>query len=224
MTRTRGFTLIEMAVTLFIITLVIGAMMGPLRAHIENRNDREANDVIAQYQDAIMAFVGANGRLPCPVATPPAGTVLPANPVENCALTDGLVPYHILGLQAIDPWGRAYRYAVDPNYVTLAGIKAIWQTPTPPGLPGRAVCTTAAGASATACAAGATTATAAAVIYSQGAGQWGTADEGANLDGDAVFVQRARTDPGMANPFDDIVVPISTYLLLGRLITTTQLP
>ena len=64
--KTRGFTLIEMAVVLFIFGLLIAGVLGPLETQLEAR---DRNSTIATMNEIIEALYGyaiTHGRLPCP--------------------------------------------------------------------------------------------------------------------------------------------------------------
>lgn len=65
-TNTAGFTLIELAVVLFIVTLLIGGMLLPLSAQNEIRGRQETDRALATIRDALIGFAVVNGRLPCP--------------------------------------------------------------------------------------------------------------------------------------------------------------
>ena len=64
--RTAGFTLIELAMVLFIVSLLIGGLMLPLSAQHEIRGRQETERALANIREALIGFAVVNGRLPCP--------------------------------------------------------------------------------------------------------------------------------------------------------------
>ncbi len=66
-----GFTLIEIAISLFILTLVIGALLTPLATQTEERQAREAERTMTEMLEALIgyALTQTSPRLPCPDRT-----------------------------------------------------------------------------------------------------------------------------------------------------------
>lgn len=86
----RGFTLIELAMVLFIIALVLGGVLTPLSAKLEQDERTKTQDLLNQARDSLIGFALVNGHLPCPDC--PNGTI-----TANCgAVQSGL------GASAID--------------------------------------------------------------------------------------------------------------------------
>lgn len=75
--RPAGFTLIELAMVLFIVALLIGGLLMPLSAQYEVRGRQETEKALANIREALIGFAVVNGRLPCPaVASIPTGTTV----------------------------------------------------------------------------------------------------------------------------------------------------
>ncbi len=137
--RARGFTLIELAIALFIITLVLGSLLVPLTTQIAQRKTSDTQKTLEEIKDALVGFAVSNGRLPCPASATSNGVesfctsggmgacglelpVPPNNPPAHgrCVSPyDGFAPAITLGLAAtdaqgyaIDAWGTRIRYAV----------------------------------------------------------------------------------------------------------------
>ena len=73
--RPSGFTLIELAMVLFIVSLLIGGLLLPLSAQTEIRGRQDTDKALANIREALIGFAVVNGRLPCPaVASIPTGT------------------------------------------------------------------------------------------------------------------------------------------------------
>ena len=235
MTLARGFTLIDMAIVLLIITLLLSALLVPLGTQVEQRKIAETQKTLEEIKEALFGFAVANGRLPCPasagtgVESPSGGGV--------CDPWNGFVPAITLSISptdnqgfAIDGWGQRIRYAVTTASAsaatTIDGIKTIGMGTFSPDLH---VCASSSGVAASNCGtSNSLTASAPAVIYSLGA-NWATGgtgnDEAQNLDGDRVFVSHVPSSATAANgEFDDIVVWLSPNILFNRMVAAAKLP
>lgn len=122
-----GFTLIEMAVVLLIVTLLLGGLLVPLSTQIEQRKISETQKLLEDAKEALIGFALANGRLPCPASANSNGQesfAAGGSAVDGkCSnFFDGFLPAATLGFTpvdsngyAIDGWGLAQnriRYAV----------------------------------------------------------------------------------------------------------------
>lgn len=137
-----GFTLIEIAIVLLIVTILLGYTVAMFPIQQELKQYRQTNAEMDEIVDALIAFAQVNGRLPCPDTTGnvngtaagifdgiedtddliinldgTAGTdVIP----DNCKSFFGFLPSATLGMngdinddnQLQDPWSNAYGYAV----------------------------------------------------------------------------------------------------------------
>lgn len=242
----KGFSLVELAVVLIIVTLLSSGLLYSLAAQREITSINETQRLLGEARDALLGFVAANGRLPCPAAPGTTGVEGPLGG-GNCsnswngflpAITLGITPTNANGY-AIDAWGNPIGYAVtkDSNayctgacFTTVDNVKAAWNGGVTTLTPDLQVCSTATGASSgssAACASGnSLSINAVAVIYS-GARNGGispsSADESANTDGDRLFVFHTPTPAG-ANEFDDLVIWISPNTIYNRLIVAGRLP
>ena len=149
MKRARAFTLIEIAVVLFIIALLAGTIAQYLSGQIASAKQQLTQTRETAIKTAIMSFVARNYRLPCPaVGTIPAGgvnngveatnpgvctgTVL--FPAGTPVVATGTVPWVSLGLPAetsLDGYGNRFTYQV-----TLAATSNALNAQTLPGLKG----------------------------------------------------------------------------------------
>lgn len=132
-----GFSIIEMAVALFVIALLLGSLMVPLTTQVESRNYSETQRILAQAREALIGYAAANGRFPCPASSssngaetfatfPTAGNAGNGicNPLVALAadVYSGFLPAVTLGFApvdangyALDAWGltqNRIRYAV----------------------------------------------------------------------------------------------------------------
>ena len=115
--RQYGFTLIEIAIVLLIVSILLGYTVAlfPRQQELKQYRDveREMDKVIA----AIVGFAQVNGRLPCP-ASPDTLGVEDDGGTPDCDFYGGFVPVNTLGISGrlngdsllLDPWGNPYQY------------------------------------------------------------------------------------------------------------------
>jgi type II secretory pathway pseudopilin PulG len=241
-----GFTLIEIAVSLFILTLVISALLGPMAVQIEERQVREAERTMNEMLEALVGYAVSQTvpRLPCPDRT--SGGAGGNNDTANdgredyilggaCQVNDGNIPWVTLGVSATDLWGNRYRYLATSAFTTRASptmsltstgqIRVCASVPT----------------NDTSCAGSTLVADGVpAVIISHGRNGYGGMNGSSNIQIDPSLgsaleqenaggtwpnsvVSRIRSDV-TGNSFDDIVVWLSPNVLFNRLITANKLP
>lgn len=237
---TSGFTLIEMAIVLVIVGLLLGGILMPLSAQIDQRRISETQKTLDEINQALIGFAIANGRLPCPASAISAGIESPAGGGVCTNPFNGFLPAATLGLPqtdglgyTADAWGltqNRIRYAVTTAngsaFTTANGMRTTTMAVLNPDL---RVCASATGITGTTCGTAVSlTNNAIAVIYSLGrnapTGGTGT-DEAANLDNNPVFVSHTPTAIGAPNgEFDDIVTWVSPNTLFNRMVAANQLP
>ncbi len=117
-TSIAGFTLIELAVSLFIISLILGAILVPLATQIEQRQISETQKTLDDIKEALTGFALANNYLPCPDTTGD-GVADPATPpvvAAACPSAEGFLPWVTLNVGQSDAWGNRFRYRVAPDF------------------------------------------------------------------------------------------------------------
>ena len=133
----RGFTLIEIAVSLFILTMVIGALLTPLTTQTDERQAAEAERVMLEIREALIGYAlnQTSPRLPCPDRT--SGGAGSANDKANdgvedfnsatgaCQQDEGNIPWATLGVNSTDPWGNRYRYLTTPAFTNRSPATAL---------------------------------------------------------------------------------------------------
>ena len=132
-----GFTLIELAVTLFIVTLLLGSVLIPLQTQVETRKIEETQRLLEQARDALLGYAASFGYFPCPAIATSAGTEPPAPGTDHgtgaCVTYNGFLPGALLGFTpvdsegfALDAWGgtaaNRIRYAVSNHPVGAAPL------------------------------------------------------------------------------------------------------
>jgi len=142
MSRSTGFSLVELAVALAIVALLLAGALIPLSTQMDVRNVADTQRGIESIREAIVGFAQANGRLPCPAnGATPAGTVDTttwATPVgagaeqwdpnnNRCYIVFGVVPWTTLGVSETDAWGRRLSYRVAPAFADAISLNT-WQS------------------------------------------------------------------------------------------------
>lgn len=246
----RGFTLVELAIVLIIVTLLTSGLMMTLSAQHEASARADTQRRLDEAREALLGYAAANGRLPCPAASGGAGVESPSGGGTCTNSWDGFLPGITLGITnidesgyAIDAWGNRIRYALTTFanatycssgycFATADGVKSVWNNVSPSALkPDLTVCSTSTGMTGSGSSAACATNTAlvkdaVAVIHSRGKNGALTptsSDELANNDADPLFVSHTPTPDG-TNEFDDLVTWISPNLLYSRLIAAGRLP
>ncbi len=233
--KSRGFTLVETAIVLIIVGLLLGSLIPPLSAQLEQRNYKETQQQMSEIREALIGFAVTNKRFPRPATSAIDGAEKTADCADDLACT-GFIPWATLGVKKTDAWNKLIRYSVTRAYastipfnLTSIGNKKVRTRDSagtmsyllgPPG------------------ACSLTLTCSPAVIYSAGKMNWGysedgtalpdnsatNADEDANATATTVFFARDQSTVPTGGEFDDIVVWIPTYVLMNRMIAAAQLP
>ncbi len=249
--KMTGFTLIEIAIVLIIVTILLGYTVAMVPVQQELKQYRKANAEMDQILNALYAFAQVNGRLPCADdMDAPDGVEDPTGGTTDCTEWYGYVPTKTLGLDGSldgnfslqDPWGSPYRYQVTSDdtgmgaggdFVITGDIKAVGIAGLAPDL---SICITngPVGGTQLTCPGGASGAVAEnvpAVILSLGKdrGRVDSDIQKENTDAgltatsnDRIFVKTSRSDVKGAE-YDDIVKWISPNILYSKMIDAGQL-
>ena len=224
--RQSGFTLIELAISMFIITLIATVLLGPITAQVTQAKISQARIDLDQINESLIGFALAQAkpRLPCPDTN--GDGLEDACPNTNTnETTGGNIPWATLGIPATDPWGQRYQYRVNNAFTNAVAGFTLTTVPT-----GACPAGGGAGGFIKICADAACVATLAngvpAVTYSRGPN--GTAaptspDEIENTDNDCLFINRTYSS-GVGTEFDDMVVWVSPSILISRMVTAQKLP
>lgn len=132
MKGSNGFSLIEMAIVLFIVALLLGGLLPTVSSQIEQQRRSETQKQLAEIQQALQGFAIINGRLPCPTTITNPATAGYGEEAASCAANpaaEGYLPWKTLGVAEIDAWGSKrssngdpwtgyWRYRVDRIYAS----------------------------------------------------------------------------------------------------------
>lgn len=109
-----GFTLIEMAVVLLILSLLAGSLGTGLANHLARRAEGATDDALAEARDTLLGYAMRKGNFPCPARSAQDGAE--DRNGSTCGRHAGLLPWATLGIQGVDGWSQRLRYAVSPAY------------------------------------------------------------------------------------------------------------
>jgi len=230
----HGFTLVEMAMVLVIVGLMLGGLITPLSAQLEQRRVGETQKALEEAREALVGYAVRYGHLPCPAIS--AANGLEDRSGTRCANEKraGFLPWATLGLSKLDSWNHLLRYSVTPAFSDSApAAHFTFLTPrditvATRDLQGNLVPATA-------------SADIPAVVISHGKNGYGAtseqgrliadvgqgnADEKLNASSATSFVTRPSNDnpaqPG--GEFDDLVVWVSPNILFNRMVSAQRLP
>lgn len=223
----QGFTLVEMAVVLVILGLLLGGLLIPLNAQIEQRRTEETRIILDEAKEALVGHALANRWLPCPdVNAIPDGTEGARDGVNQCAVLEGILPWQVLGVRGLDAWGRYIRYRVSADFTNNVTFFEITDSGDIRVNSDTGILTT----------------SAVALVLSHGSNGFGGinttqaspdnlmpapagADELENSNGaNLTYISHTPTPAGSANEFDDSLNWVSSNILVNRMVAAGQLP
>lgn len=100
----QGFTLIEVAISMLILGLVMTGLVTALSQQLQQSHLLNTRAALAQANEALLAFVVANARLPCPAVVGSNG-LESTNGTGQCTAAAGFLPAVTLGLPNLDAYG-----------------------------------------------------------------------------------------------------------------------
>jgi prepilin-type N-terminal cleavage/methylation domain-containing protein len=144
-----GFTLVEIAMVLFIITLLLAGLLPTITVQLEQQRTTETRKQISDIQQALIGYAMVNGRLPCPAkaalatglanagveattanscACNAAGSYNADNTATACTLTTvtGVLPWVTLGLKETDAWDHRFTYRVTTHFADKIANTYVW--------------------------------------------------------------------------------------------------
>ncbi len=202
-----GFSLVEVAIAMVIVGLLVGGLLMPLSAQVEQGQRDETAAALDAIREALIGYAIANRRLPCPDANG-NGLADDACPAGANRVNIGAPPLASLGLERLDAWGNAYRYAVNGAYTgpiafntagSGNGVIEVWQTANCAGAAGDRVAVNVA-----------------ALVVSGGKTRYPSALEAENRDNDRCFVSAGYSTLSPLQ-IDDLVRWLSPDRLKARL-------
>ncbi|EDN68444.1 general secretion pathway protein H [Beggiatoa sp. PS] len=122
MKTSRGLSLIEVTIVLVIIGLLLGGLLIPLSAQMDQQKIDLTKKRLEEIKEALLGFAIIYNRLPC-VDTNGDGQ-------ENKDTTqcdsngEGYLPWKDLGVGRYDAWGNPFRYQTEEDFNNLLGFNA----------------------------------------------------------------------------------------------------
>ena len=120
--KQTGFTLIEIAIVLLIVSILLGYTVAlfPIQQELKQYRavEKEMDDIV----NSLIGFAQVNGRLPCADGTGDGRADWPGG-VADCTAWFGNFPGKTIGFDGnysqagvlLDPWGTAYQYQVSAS-------------------------------------------------------------------------------------------------------------
>ncbi|MCE1184273.1 MAG: type II secretion system GspH family protein [Rhodocyclales bacterium] len=122
--RARGFTLVEMAMVLLILSLLASGLVSGLSSHMARRQEQATDAALEETRDALLGFLVRKGYFPCPARSGMDGTEDRNGSSGTCTRSRGLLPWATLGVSGLDGWDRRIHYAVHSSFST--SLSASW--------------------------------------------------------------------------------------------------
>jgi len=245
----RGFTLVELAMVLFVLALILGGILGPLSVRMEGEERKQTGRILDEIRDSLIGYALVNGHLPCPDCRDTGGScgsvsltvndgiedgvdsgagISPraGNTFDTCASQEGNLPWVTLGVPEFDAWGNRFGYRVAAAFAD------------DPDGTGAAGCLVTAGVSFQICSAGdirvedgagntvAQNLPALAISYGKNADEPGNPSsslETENQDDDTTFVDAVYSKE-TAIQFDDVLIWVPVNNLIYRMVQAERLP
>ena len=128
-----GFTLVEIAIVLLIVSILLAGILMPLSIQREVRSYADTKRTMDQISEAIMGFVLINGRLPCPatrtIADGTATVGTEALTGNACTSITGVIPWVTLNVPETDEWGGRFTYRVTSIFADTIAAATYGCTP-----------------------------------------------------------------------------------------------
>lgn len=225
----QGFTLLELAIAVVILSLLSGWLIVPLRMYLSQAAYRDTAQRLQVVQQALLGHAVIMHYLPCPdTDMPPDGweNIL-AN--QSCNDDEGVLPWQQLGVPGTDAWGRFFRYRADSTFThhgvrftinhaeSASGIEVTGETGAATSIPSRPV----------------------AIVLSHGENGLGGIQSGAgqayamatpqsvaeieNADGDTSFVDQSQ-QLAAGSVYDDVMIMLSPKVLIATMVQAQRLP
>ena len=114
----NGFTLIELAIVLFILGLLLASFLGPLAARVEQGEREETQLQLDNIKEILYGYVIKNAHFPCPDTDNDGfeDTTDGTGTDDICAAEMGNLPWATLGVSETDTWLNRLTYRVDEHF------------------------------------------------------------------------------------------------------------
>ena len=121
----RGFTLAELAISMIIIALLIGGLLGPIGRQVDQSHVNTTQKQLEDIKEALLGYAVINRRLPCPdltgdgledrlIAGANAGAC--GDPAIGTVQVLGTLPWATLNTGESDAWNTRFGYRVADEF------------------------------------------------------------------------------------------------------------
>ena len=144
--RQSGFTLAELAISMVVISLFFGALLGPISRQIDQSRVNATQRQMEDIKDALLGHAAINLQLPCPDVDGDGveDRILGPNPPNltagSCSSLIGGLPWATLNVAEADAWNTRFRYRVSNQFSVAATM-----SPMPSGYSGLSLATATSG-------------------------------------------------------------------------------
>ena len=104
-----GFSLVELAISIVILAILAGGAISLLRLQTMRAQNAETRSQLQDAREALINYAAVKGVLPCPDTNLDGSS-------DACSAAKGRLPWKELGLPAVDVWGQSLYYAVTRTY------------------------------------------------------------------------------------------------------------
>ena len=121
-----GFTLAELAISMVVISLFLGALLGPISRQIDQSRVNATQTQMEDIKDALLGHAAINLQLPCPdvdgdgIEDRIAGPNPPNLTAGSCSSLIGGLPWATLNVAEADAWNTRFRYRVSDQFSVAA--------------------------------------------------------------------------------------------------------
>lgn len=237
-----GFTLIELAMVLFILGLLLTSILPPLATSIESEERENTQIQLDEIKETLYGFALRNSYLPCPDCQDNTGncaaltandgledTIDGAGTDDICATVTGNLPWATLGVKETDAWNQRFIYRVTSAFADR-------DVPNGSDADGTGCGVATLGVSFSLCSTGDITVNddggspiaqnVPAIVISTG-NDFDTASASAfeqeNTDGDAIFIDMDFSDDDV-NGFDDLIFWLTPFEINSKMVQAGILP
>lgn len=112
MKRPYGFTLLEVALSIMLVSLVLYGFSSIYSKYILKTKKEITLDNLHKTKEVLLNFIKINGYVPCPDSASPIDGVEDRDSTGECHRRQGRLPWKTLGVAAEDGWGNYFYYRV----------------------------------------------------------------------------------------------------------------
>jgi len=129
-----GFSLVELAIVMLIVSILLAGVLMPLSIQRDVRSYADTKKTMDDIKEALIGFALANGRLPCPatktIADGTANAGTEALTGNACTSITGVIPWATLNVPETDEWGGRFTYRATSTFADTYANSTWGCTPT----------------------------------------------------------------------------------------------